>query len=359
MNDLLSVLSVIALFASIGFSQSKTTCQSAVFPNLIFSESQVFPKDGTLKHPEDGRALPDGRIIVGDEGSGLRIIETDGKSSAFGKFKELGWVHDPPKTTAGPNGVFMENDGRHLLLADVYAGTIYRIDTKTEATKLIYKHPFGINSLVRDSNGTIWFTQSARNVQEKGAGDLFAAVNIPVNSGAVFYLNGSGDEFESTGVEAAGNIYFANGIALDAEEKYLYVAETMMDRVLRFKIDTAKNTLTKRETYQSVFVPDNLAFDKAGNLLIASPGSNKVFAVDKKCRSLHTIFSAPSESNSKAADEWMTRSRLGKPLLELFTPDLWKPLPGGLTGMFWSQDFKTLYVTGLGNAILKVEIAQN
>lgn len=299
--------------------------------------------------------MPDGRIIVGDEEFGLRIIEKDGKSRAFGKFKELGWVHDPPKITAGPNGVFMEKDGRHMLLADVYAGKIYRVDTKTEETKMIYQHPFGINSLVRDSRGTIWFTQSAENVQEKGAGDLFSAVNIPVDSGAVFYLKGSGERFESKAVEVAGNIYFANGIALDAEEKYLYVAETMMDRVLRFEIDVTKNTLHKRETYQSVFVPDNLAFDKAGNLLIASPGSNKVFAVDKKCRSLHTIFSAPSESNAKAQDEWTTRSRFGKPLLELFTPELWKPLPGGLTGMFWSTDNKTLYVTGLGNAILKVE----
>jgi hypothetical protein len=36
-------------------------------------------------------------------------------------------------------------------------------------------------------------------------------------------------------------------------------------------------------------------------------------------------------------------------------PDLWKPLPGALTGMFWSQDYKTFYVMGLGNAALKFE----
>ena len=48
-----------------------------------------------------------------------------------------------------------------------------------------------------------------------------------------------------TAVEAAENIYFANGIALDKAEKYLYVAETMMDRILRFEIDTAKKTLNQ------------------------------------------------------------------------------------------------------------------
>jgi len=36
-------------------------------------------------------------------------------------------------------------------------------------------------------------------------------------------------------------------------------------------------------------------------------------------------------------------------------PDLWNPLPGALTGMFWSRDYKTFYVTALGNAVLKYE----
>lgn len=336
-------------------TDAKTGCRSAEFPRFTYNPSQIFPKDRSLRRPEDGRALADGRVVVGDEEFGLRIIEKDGKSRTFGKFKQAGWIHDPPKVSAGPNGMFLEKDGRHLLLADVYMGRIYRVDTRTEDVKMIYDHPYGINSLIRDSRGTIWFTQSAENVPEKGVADLFGAVNQPVDSGAVFYLKGTGDEFESAAVKAAGDIYFANGIALDDAEKYLYVAETMMGRILRFEIDVAKKTLTGRETYQNVISPDNLAFDKDGNLWVASPISNKVFAVDKKCRSLHTVFSAPSASNSKIQDEWTVRSHLGKPLLELFTPDLWKPLPGGLTGMFWSPDHKTLYVTGLGNAILKVD----
>ncbi len=338
-------------------TNSKTNCQSADFPSFVFSESNVFPKDKPLHRPEDGKALADGRIIVGDEEFGLRIVEKNGKSRPFGKFKEAGWIHNPPQFPAGPNGMFLESDNRHLLFANVYTGKIYRVDTKTEETKMIYDHPFGVNSLVRDSKGTVWFTQSSKNTEEKGVEDLYGAINQPVDSGAVFYLRGSGSEVKTPAVEAAGNIYFANGIALDTAEKYLYVAETMMDRILRYEINNSNGTLTKRETYQYVFAPDNIEFDKDGNLWIASPFSNKVFAVDKRCLSLHTIFSAPSESNAKVQDEWTKRSHLGKPLLELFSPDLWKPLPGGaLTGMFWSQDYKTFYVTGLGNAVLKVDI---
>ena len=340
-------------------ANGETACQSANFPSLTFSESQIFPKDGTLRRPEDGKAFADGRVVVGDEEFGLRLIEKDGKSRAFGKFKEAGWVHDPPKVTAGPNGIFMERDGSHLLLADVFTGKIYRVNVETEETKMIYQHPFGINTLVRDSRGTIWFTQSAKNSGKNSFTELFAVVNLPVDSGAVFYLKGAGDKFETKAEATAENIYFANGIALDAEEKYLYVAETMMNRILRFEIDTSKNTLANRETYQHLITPDNLDFDKEGNLFVASPITNKVFAIDKKCRSLHTVFLAPSQSNARISDEWVRRSHLGKPMLELFTPELWKPMPGGaLTGMFWSKDYKTLYVTGLGKSILKVASEQ-
>lgn len=351
----LSVFVVISTFISASsFAQSanasNANCRPAAFPSFTFSESNIFPEDRSLRHPEDGKALANGSIIVGDEEFGLRIIDKTGKSRPFGKFKDAGWVHNPPKVVAGPNGMFMENDGLHLLLADVYSGKIYRVDTRTEETRMIYDHPYGINSVIRDSKGTIWFTQSAKN---SGPDEMWGSINRPVDSGAVFYVRGSGDQVKLTAIEAAANIYFANGIALDKAEKYLYVAETMMDRVLRYKIDVSNVALTERETYQSVMTPDNLAFDQYGNLWIASPISNKIFAVDNKCRSLHTVFEAQSVGNARIQNEWIVRSRFGKPLLELLGPELPQPLPGVLTGMFWSRDSKTFYITGLGNAILK------
>jgi len=348
------LLSIFLSISSVAQSEeaSKTTCRPADFPSLTFSESNIFPKDRILRHPEDGKALADGSILVGDEEFGLRLIDKAGKSRPFGKFKKAGWVHDPPKVVAGPNGMFMESDGQHLLLAEVYSGKIYRIDTKTEETRMIYDHPFGVNSLVRDSKGTIWFAQSAKN---SGPDQMWSAVNRPIDSGAVFYLRGSGDQVRTPAVEAAANIYFANGIAIDKEEKYLYVAETMMDRVLRFKLDVSSGILTERKNYQSVITPDNLAFDQGGNLWIASPLGNRIFAVDNRCRSLHTVFEAVSASNAKVQNEWTVQSRLGKPLLGLLGPELCQPLPGILTGMFWSVDRKTFYITGLGSAILRFD----
>jgi len=346
----ISLLSISTLAQTL--TAVKTSCRSDAFPSFTFSTSNIFPKDRILRHPEDGKALADGSILVGDEEFGLRLIDKAGKSRPFGKFKETGWVHDPPNVVAGPNGMFMEPDGRHLLLAEVYSGKIYRVDTKTEETKMIYDHPFGINSLVRDSKGTIWFTQSAKN---SGPDQMWSAIDRPIDSGAVFYLRGSGDQVKIPAVEAAANIYFANGIAIDKAEKYLYVAETMMDRVLRFKLELSSGILTERETYAGVMTPDNLAFDQQGNLWIASPLSNKIVAVDKQCRSLHTIFEAISVSNARIQNEWTVQSRLGRPLLGLLGPELCQPLPGILTGVFWSTDHKTFYITGLGNAILRFD----
>jgi sugar lactone lactonase YvrE len=335
--------------ASFGQSGARAGCSSSAFPSYTYSQRNLFPGDGSLRRPEDGRALADGSVIVGDEEFGLRLIESSGKSRAFGKFKQAGWQHNPPASPAGPNGIFLERDGRHVLLTNVYTGQIYRVDIKTQDTKLIYDHEFGINSLVRDSRGGIWFTQSARNTN---AAEMWQAVDRPVASGAVFYLAGSGNEVVGRAIEVARDIYFANGIALDKAEKYLYVSETMMNRVLRFEV-TASHSLQNRETYQHVITPDNLEIDRAGNLWIASPISNKVFAVDRKCGSLHTVFSAPSAANSRRVGEWIENGVVGKPLLPVMQPDLWEPLPGIVTGMFWSRDHKTFYITGLGNSILR------
>jgi hypothetical protein len=52
-------------------------------------------------------------------------------------------------------------------------------------------------------------------------------------------------------------------------------------------------------------------------------------------------------------NQWVERSHLGQPRLELIGPDAWDPLSGFLTGMFFSADQTSVYFTSLGNAILR------
>ena len=88
---------------------------------------------------------------------------------------------------------------------------------------------------------------------------------------------------------------------------------------------------------------------------MASPLYNQVMAVDFKNHSQHVIFDGSTKENLKVANEWHRRSHLGLERLELLSPDLFSPLPGLLTGMFFSNDGQTLYITNLGNDLLKFD----
>ncbi|UCE63510.1 MAG: SMP-30/gluconolactonase/LRE family protein [Nitrospirota bacterium] len=332
---------------------SRPVCQSPSFPRWTFDESHLYPHDRPLARPEDGKALPDGRLVVADETHGLLLLEKDASHRPFGQFNKAGYIHDPPKIEGGAHGVFLEHDGRYLLLSDVYSGKIFRVNAQTEETRLIYDHPFGVNSVYRDREGTIWFTQSAHNTAQGGKESLWASVDLPKPTGAVFKLEASGVGISMEAEEVVSQLYFANGITLDRTEEYMYVAEMTMDRVLRFQIDVKSGTILDRESYQNILMPDNLAIDADNNLWIVSNMGNKVTVVDKNCQSMHTVFHAGSNTHTEVLDEWLKRSHLGQPRGDLLTRGSWNPLPNYLTGLFFSPNYETVYFTGLGNAILK------
>ena len=319
----------------------------------------MFPPDGGLARPEDGKALPDGRLVVADERYGFLLLEQDGSHRPFGQFKQAGYSHKPPESPGAPNGVFLEHDKRHLLVSDVYTGKIFRVDSKTEETKLVYDHLYGVNSVYRDRQGTMWFTQSADNPESNGKGGLWVAGNTPVPTGSVWKLPGHGDEFAQNAEEVVGGLYLANGITMDKTETSLYVSESMMNRVLRFRVDTHRGVVSDRENYQMVYMPDNVAIDADNNLWIASHVENSVIVVDQKCRTVHTVFQAPSNSHASYVERWVTAIHLGQPLRALKTPDASKPLPDFLTGMFFSPQGDAVYFTAFGNAIFKYSMPKD
>ncbi len=178
------LLSTAAIVAGCASGERK----SPALPSWSFNPEMIFPADRSLKRPEDGVALQDGRVVVADQVDGLRIISADGSSRPFGKFADAGYLHNPPETVGGPNGVTLEPAGTHILVADVFRGGLYRVDIATEATELVYQHQFGINTASGDRSGGIWFTQSTQNKPEQGEKDLFRSVDIPTPDGALYYL---------------------------------------------------------------------------------------------------------------------------------------------------------------------------
>ena len=82
-------------------NQINTSEKSAEqLPYLTFQKENLFPGDSSLLRPEDGVALADGRVIVADQAKGLRLIEKDGSNRPFGKFTDVGFVHNPPESIA-------------------------------------------------------------------------------------------------------------------------------------------------------------------------------------------------------------------------------------------------------------------
>jgi sugar lactone lactonase YvrE len=315
---------------------------------LTFHKEYLFPGDGSLLRSEDGVSLEDGRIIVVDQAKGLRLIEKDGSNRPFGDFSAAGFLHLPPEQIAGPNGMILEHDGQHILMSDVADGKIYRINVATEKVEMIYDHPYGVNTIYRDKTGALWFSQSAESTN---MGELSQAANLPVPTGAIFRMS----DLKSTPVKILDSLYLANGITMDKDEKHLFVAEMMMDRVHKLEVDNKTGEVNYIGVAANVGTPDNLLIDKEGRLIVASPLYNQVVAVDFKNHSQHIIFDGSTKDNLKITNEWKRRSHLGMERLEILSPDLYNPLPGLLTGMFYSNDGQTLYIANLGNDLLKLD----
>ena len=319
----------------------------------------TFPQDGSLVRPEDGVMLSDGRLLVADQAHGLVSLDAQGNKQPFGRFAEAGYRHVPPTQAAGPNGVALEPDGVHVLVADIFTGAIWRVDTRDEAVTRVHQHEFGVNAARRDSTGALWFTQSTRNQGPDSEARMFAAVNDEPKDGALFRIAPAADGNSPEAELKASGLNFANGLAIDEAGGQLYVAETMGNRIIRFPLSVATGELGERRLLASLHTPDNIELDAMGRLWVASPLGNALYVVDTQSGEWTTAFERTSEGHARLLVEWERRSDHDEPRLPLFGPDMWTAMPGLVTGMILSPDGQSAYVTGLGNALVKLEAAGN
>jgi sugar lactone lactonase YvrE len=323
-------------------------------PTWSYDSTLVFPSDRSLARPEDGVALPDGRLIVADQVHGLRLVELDGSSKPFGNLAASGYSHRPPEQTGGANGVSLEPGGTHLLVADVFGGGIYRVDVTSGTTEKVYQHRYGINTAVRDSKGAIWFTQSAHNAPVTGEARLFEAIDILRPEGALLRLGAADGRLAKEAELSVDSLFFANGLAIDETSGHLYLAETTGAHVLRYRVDLAAGKLSDRSVFVDSVGADNLELDGEGNLWVVVPLTNEVLVVNTATGARHSAFRSLTPAQQQAADEFMRRGWTGASRMDLFTPAAWAPLPGTITGVIVGPGAGPVYVTGLGNALLKL-----
>lgn len=319
-----------------------------------YDPSMLFPADGSLLRAEDGVALPGGRLLVVDQAAGARMVEPDGTSAPFGDLPGAGYRHDPPDHEAGANGISLEPGGTHALIADIYRGGIYRVDVATGDTEKVHQHRYGVNTAVRDSRGTIWFTQSAHNTPEEGGARMWQAVDTAASEGAVYRLPMIDGRLADEAELVVDGLQFGNGIVVDERNGMLYVAETMGGRVHRFPVDFDTGTVGEGEVVLEDVFPDNLEMDDDGRLWIAAPIDNAVVVLDTETLEHRTVFQVQTPAQRDSAAEMIRRARAGEPCLELFGPEAWAPLPGALTGVILTPDGGPVYASTLGNALIRL-----
>jgi sugar lactone lactonase YvrE len=322
-----------------------------------YEQAALFPADRSLARPEDGVMLADGTLLIADQVHGLVALDPAGAKRPFGDFAAAGYVHEPPERSAGPNGVAMEPDGIHVLVADILTGAIYRINTETEQVVRIHQHEFGANSARRDSSGAVWFTQSTRNrAGPDSEARMFAAVDEGFLDGALFRLPPPADGSTASVAEPKlSGLTFGNGVAIDEARGQIYVAETMANRIVGYRLSVADGRLSEGRVVAELPTPDNIELDEAGRLWVASPIANALLVVDPDAGSWSTAFYPETAEHQQVMIKWQRRGQTGESRLAVMGPDMWAPLPGLFTGLILTHEGGPIYLTGLGDALVKLE----
>jgi gluconolactonase len=201
-----------------------------------------------------------------------------------------------------PECLAFDRDGR--LWAGGEAGQVYRIDAtgkvETVATLGGFNGGIAISPLdhalyvCNPSLGLVRVEADGRHaIFARGAGGhTMICPNYPVfdrrgrlyvsDSGSWKQRNGFLLRFEpdGSGRVLAGPFGYANGLALAADERSLFMAESDTDRVYRFGLDDAGD-VGPCEVYAEAVgrLPDGLALDEAGNLYVACYASDEIWRI--------------------------------------------------------------------------------
>ena len=241
--------------------------------HTLLKNSTVFA-DG-LDHPECVAVHPDGSVWAGGENGQIYKISADGRH-----------VEEIVNTGGFILGIAFSPNADWLAVCDLNNQCLWRLEVNSvklsKFSEGIENHSFNIpNYIVFDSAGNLYVSESGAFREITGKILKFA----PNGSGIVWH---------------EGPFNFANGLALDKNQKFLYLVSSWLPGVERIAINQDGSPGDR-----SVFctlpetVPDGIAFDGNGNLLVSCYTPNKIFIVepDQTCTVLVDDWEAHTLSN--------------------------------------------------------------
>lgn len=225
-----------------------------------FLEGPVFDASGALYVTD----IPHGRILRLDGAGGWRTVAETG-----------GW----------PNGLALHRDGS-LWVADYRRG-ILRCDPGSGRVETVLGHRNsesfkGVNDLAFDREGRLYFTDQGQTGLHDPQGRVY---RYDTNCGRLDLL--------------LANAPSPNGIALDTEERVLFVAVTRANQVWRAPL-MADGSLSKMGAFRTFFGtsgPDGLATAQDGCLLVAHASLGGVFVLNAGGEVTHFLKS-PIEAST-------------------------------------------------------------
>ncbi|MBP8001877.1 MAG: SMP-30/gluconolactonase/LRE family protein [Chloroflexi bacterium] len=279
-----------------------------------------------LARPESIIAEKDGTLWCSDNRGSVTRIDPDGTQTTIGTI------------TGETNGLAMDKEG-NFYIAHIGNGNIYKMDRQGNHEVILSEiegRPLGsANYVFIDSQDRLWISISSRDIP------WFVACAAPRPDGYIILWDEQGPRIVADG------LYFTNEIRLNADESYLYAAETMMCRIVRYKVNEDGSLGPQEEVApghlgEGRYV-DGFTFDADGNLWVTTVISNGLGIITPD-GDFHMVFEDRNEGALNNATEKINASAL-QPMDMYACVGATLQFPASVT--FAGPDLQTVYLGSL------------
>jgi gluconolactonase len=295
-----------------------------------------------LERPECILAERDGTLWSADGRGGVVRIDADGRQELIlqsGLETNVATsFEDRYINTMGslPNGLAFDQNG-DFLIANFGTDQLELMSRSGESRVLLDNidgKPIGkANFVTRDSKGRLWMTVTTQTIPWTD--------HVKTNSrdGYIALIDENGARI------VADNLCGTNELRFDADEDWLYVAETTSRNITRFRVDD-HGGLTNREIYGPSNIGgfcDGIAFDAHGNLWSTLIMADRLVAITPKGDLMTLLDDGPAAPLAALDDAWANG---------VVTPDLMQACGGKIAPWmasltFGGPDLKTVYLGSL------------